>query len=423
MFDQDPLSAAVRQLRSLGVGPAAGSLFRRTIKDSLATLLSTIQTDVGEFSASRNPDILPELEAHCLDHLEAVAVLLEGASLDTGFIVEHAQRRAHQRFPLDAELKTYRCLSRVLADTVREAAIGVASDETELRPVVAATAALAIEYTSAAASLATREYVAATRSLAEAAGDRRSELFALLLDGFDESDSRAARLLRNAGYLEQRQTYAVVAVRDVEPREMDNSDRVERIQQSLSEILGNTPARVLTGTRDKTVFAIVSATRRQSGWTRPHTVVSELVAGPLRLMGNAVLVGISNDAPSTAHIPKALREALIALQQADRSKRVRRFGDIGFLELLLTQASTEASAELPEWKETLVAADKKNKLRQTLFAYADNDMNVIRTAKSLGMHPNSIYARFDRILSLTGLDPQRYHALTELICGLRLLTG
>ncbi|MDJ0916366.1 MAG: helix-turn-helix domain-containing protein [Woeseiaceae bacterium] len=385
-------------------------------------MLLRIHAEVEEFSASRNPDIVPELETHCLNHLEAVAGVLGGATLDTRFIVEHAERRANQRFPLDAELRAYRCLSRVLAEAVREAAIGVAGDETELRRVVAATAAFSIEYTGAAASLVTQEYVAATRSLAEAAGDRRSELFALLLDGFDESDSRAARLLRSAGYLEQRQTYAVVAVRDVEPREMDNADRVERIQQSLNEILGKTPARVLAGVRDRTVFAIVSATRRQSGWTRPHTVVSELVAAPLRLMGNAVLIGISNDAPSTAHIPKALREANIALQQADRSNRVRRYGDIGFLELLLTQAGAEVLAELPEWTAALQAADRKNKLRNTLVAYADNDMNVIRTAKSLGMHPNSIYARFDRILSVTGLDPQRYHALTELVCGLQLST-
>ena len=391
MTDRGTLLSAQRQLRTLGVGPAAGAAFRQGMTSTLDSLLRTVTSEVEEFTTSRNPDILPELKAYLQTHLAVVADLLAGREFDPGFIVAHAKRRANQRFPLDAELRSYRYLSRMLAEQVRDAAIGATDNETELRRVVAASAAFAIEYTSYAASLETQEYVTTTRLLAETAGDRRSELFALLLDGFDESDGRAAALLRNAGYLEQRQTYAVVAVRDVEPREMDNADRVERIQQSLADVLGKTAARVLTGSRDKIVYAIVSATRRQSGWTRPHTVVSELVLEPLRLLGNAVLAGISNDAPSTAHIPKARREARLALQHADRSKRVLRYGDIGFLELLLTQAGATASAELPEWTTALLAADKKNKLRETLSAYADNDMNVIRTAKSLGMHPNSIY--------------------------------
>ena len=412
--------AAQRQLWKLGVGPAAGTAFRERLPGTLDSVLDAVTSEVREFSDSRNPDVLPELRAYLQTHLSAVADLLAGRELDPGFIVEHARRSANQRFPLDAGLRAYRYLSRVLADAVRDAAIDAAGNETELRRVVAAATAFAIEYTGFSASLETQEYVSATRLLAETAGDRRSELFALLLDGYDESDGRAATLLRNAGYLEQRQTYAVIAVRDVQPREMDNADRVERMQKSLHDVLRNTPARVLIGNRDKIVYAVVSATQRQSGWTRPHTIVSELVTEPLRLLGNAVLVGISNDAPSTAHIPKAVREASLALQHADRSKRVLRYGDIGFLELLLSRASATAAAELPDWTAALIAADKKNKLGETLFAYADNDMNVIRTAKSLGMHPNSIYARFDRILNLTGLDPQRYHALTELLCGLKL---
>jgi sugar diacid utilization regulator len=51
----------------------------------------------------------------------------------------------------------------------------------------------------------------------------------------------------------------------------------------------------------------------------------------------------------------------------------------------------------------------------TLRAYADADMNVLKTAGSLRIHPNTIYARMRRIRELTGLEPLQYHALTEML--------
>lgn len=410
-----PVSESIPALRRLGLLPTLGRHFAGKTEAILDALASQVLADNDAFRETRNPDIQPELKTSLRLHLESVASLLAESSFSDEHMLEYARLRARQRFPLEAELGALRCLNRCLADEVRNAAIEVADSSTEIRQVVAATAAFAIEYTGVAGSLTTQEYVAETRRLAETEADKRSELLQMLLEGYDEADNRAARLLRRAGYLQQRQTYCVVVIRATRPSEMDNAARVERILESLQGTLRKLPARQLSGIRKDAVVAIVSATQRLSGWTRPHTVVSELVYEPLRLLGPSVLVGVSTDVPSTSHIPRALDEATEALQRADVAQRVVRFATIPFVELLIGTASDRQQLPLPVWVEPFQAADRKAKLERTLRAYADNDMNVLKTAEALDIHSNTIYARMQRIEDLTGLNPRQYHALTELL--------
>ena len=128
---------------------------------------------------------------------------------DFAFVTAHAHRRAEQRFPLEATLHAYRVAHRVLSHWLREAAI--AAGPKNLEQAVSAVADFSIEYTNLISSITTAEYVAHTRILAEAEGDRRTELLNILLSGYDESDGRVAQLLKRAGYLEQRQSYCIVA--------------------------------------------------------------------------------------------------------------------------------------------------------------------------------------------------------------------
>ncbi len=39
------------------------------------------------------------------------------------------------------------------------------------------------------------------------------------------------------------------------------------------------------------------------------------------------------------------------------------------------------------------------------------------------MHANTVYARFERVEDATGLDPQQFHALTELLLATDLSNG
>lgn len=412
------LRSILDTLTAVGVIPtAAGWLEAR--RDEIGTeLQATIGAEIPAFQESGNPEIVPQQLEHVAEHMAEILRLLGGApTADFEFVARHAAKRAEQRFPLEITLHAYRCGHRVFAKWIREAALANADQAASLGQTLAAVADFSIEYTDSISTVATSEYVSHTRLIAEAEGDRRSKLLAVLLGGYDEADGRVARLLRGAGFLDQRQSFCVAVVRSVDPAEMENAARVRRIVDAIEDTFAGFPPRVLLGVRDDRVIAVFSATRRMSGWTAPQITLSRQVRSLLLKLGNATLVGVSSDAPSTSYIPKILAEAKMAFEFADAADRVVSFSDVSVRRMLLRQAQDTAPPALPQWSATLFAADDRARgvLVKTLRAYADSNMNVLGAARLLEVHPNTIYSRMQRIADITGLDGLGYHALTELL--------
>ena len=314
-------------------------------------------------------------------------------------------------------MHAYRCGHRVISRWLREAALASADAGASVGETLAAVADFSIEYTDSISTLATSEYVAQTRQIAEAEGDLRNELISVLLDGYDEADGRVTRLLRRTGYLEQRQSFCVAVTQAVHASEMEFPARIRRICDSIEQVFEPFQGRVLNGVRDNKVITILSVTRRISGWTAARTHLSDEAQGYLLKLGNAVLVGLSTDVPSTSYIPKALAEAQLAFEFADAAHRVVGFSGIPVRQLLIRQAQDSMRPPLPEWSTALFTADDKAKgsLIATLRAYADTDMNVLKAARELAVHPNTIYTRMQRIADITGQNGLEYHALTELL--------
>ena len=413
------LRDAVRRLEAAGVVPAVQAPLLADADRLTGELRHAVLAEAPAFTDSGNPDVIPELEQHLDAHVrEACRLLGGGLPGDLAFVREHAERRASQKFPLDALLQSYSTLHKMLATWVREAALGVADEAAHLRRVVAAVTDFVIEYTGNAGTLITSEYVRHTRRLAEVEADRRSALLNTLLDGYDEADQAAAGLLRRAGYLQQRQSYCVALARSVDPGEMESAPRAQRMADAIAEALAPAGVRSIIGIRDNHVVAILSATRRTSGWTAPRSSVAERVYPALRRIGPAALIGLSNDAPSTSHIPKAANEAGLALDLASVSNRVARYSDISLRQMLITQARSVASTSGPAWTEKLIAADRRGVLTATLRSYADCNMNAQKTAELLGIHPNTVYSRMKKIERLTGLNALQFHALGELLLAL-----
>ncbi len=418
-----PLQATLISLTSLGVVPGVAPGLKTDAGRVREEVYDLILSEIPAFSGSGNPDVLPELKRHLEEHVgEACRLLGGGRNADFGFVRDHAHRRAEQKFPLDALLGAYRCLHKVFLRRIRDDALGTAPESAHVRRVIAAVTDFTIEYIGTIATLCTSEYVQQTRMLAEAEGDRRTELLNMLLRGYDESDNRAAKLLRRAGYLEQRQSFCVAVARSVDPREMESTPRAQRMADALSHALRDMPVRTLISVRDSLVVAVISGTRRQSGWTAPQSLLAERIYLPLRTVGPAALIGLSNDAPSTSHIPRALDEARIALDFAGVAERVKSYSQIPLLQMLVRVARDNARSAAPGWQDDFHAADQKSRgsLSNTLRAYADNDMNVLKTAKTLSLHPNTIYARMQRIDEVTGKNALGYHALTELLLAAEL---
>jgi sugar diacid utilization regulator len=253
--------------------------------------------------------------------------------------------------------------------------------------------------------------------LADVAVDNRIELLNILLEGYDESDGRVAEILRETGYLDSRQSYCVVLAQSVDPAEMLNTARARRLAESIGNILQASKTRRIVDVRGSKVVGIFSDIRRTSGWTVPHTALAKRIAAESSVLGNAVLIGVSNDVPSTSRIPGAYKEAMLALALTSVANRVVQFAEVPTRRLLLHLAGENLQHALPAWAGDFIHVDENSGgvLIATLRAYADADMNVLKAADNLSVHPNTIYSRMQRILNITHLDARSFQALSELL--------
>jgi PucR C-terminal helix-turn-helix domain/GGDEF-like domain len=410
------IGPALTLLAETGVIPQVGAALDASMANAGRMLREAVLAEIPAFAASGNPDILPGLDQHAREHVLEIRRLFGGGAVgDFAFVRTHAQLRAEQRFPLEATLHAYRCGHRILSHWLRDAAI--ATQPHSLEQAVSAVADFAIEYTNTISTITTSDYVSHTRRLAEAEGDLRTELLNILLSGYDESDGRVARLLKRAGYLEQRQSYCVVVVQSANAAEMESHARAQRIVSALSDAVAATAIRMLTGIRNNLVVAVLSDKRRQSGWTAAQANLADRIHPMLLVLGPAVLVGVSADHPSTSFVPKALHEATIALDFASVTNRVVQFAALPLRDLLVHRGADYVQSAPPAWAAAFVEANAKAEgaLVQTLRAVAAADMNVQKAARILGRHPNTVYTRIERIKDLTGLDGQSYRDLTELL--------
>lgn len=393
-------------------------------------LAAAVLAAVPAYSTSANPLLLPELTQHLRQHVMALSGLLQRpqpADPETdpapdqpsalAFVHQHAQRCAAQHFPLEALLQGYQCITpwfRAWATQAPQQALAGRSAATHRWQALAGAVQA---HADAACAAAAATYVQQTRQQAEAEGDRRTELLGLLLAGVDEADSHAARQLKRAGYLEQRQRFCVLLVQATDPLEMDSPARAQRIVDAVSSALAPLGVRLLLGLRDNLVTAVVSDQRRLSGWTAPQPALCQRLQAPLLSLGPAVLAGLSTDQPSTAFIPRGHQEALVALDLAHVGQRLVAFSQLPLRRLLIHRAADHVQPALPAWLGPLREADAKAQgaLLATLRALADADINVQRAARTLGLHPNTVYARLQRVTELTGLDAQRYHDLGQLL--------
>jgi sugar diacid utilization regulator len=410
------LRRLLERLQSSGIIPDAVPVLHEAAQQVASRLRAAVLEEVPAFSITGNPDVLPGLERHATAHMDEIQRLFAGGDVgDFVFVRSHAHRRAEQRFPLEGTLRALRCAERVLAGWLREGALAVRPglDTAALSNI----ASFASTYFDTVGAIFTADYVFQTRMLAEAEGDRRTELLNLLLSGYDEADQRVAQILRRAGFLEQRQAYCVVVAQSVNPGEMENPARAQRIATAIVEALAATAIRSLAGMRNGLMTVVLSDKRRQSGWTAPQSNLAERVRSQLEILGPAVVVGISGDHPSTAFIPQALNEATVALDFADVARRIVRFADLPVRDLLVHHGLDYVQGAPPAWIAALAEADARagGALLSTLRAVADADLNMQQAARLLGRHPNTVYVRLEKVREITGLDAQRYRDLTELL--------
>lgn len=410
----------VRASRSL----QAAISYLQTVKDEINhNIGKAVLADIPAFSESRNPDVIPELAHHATQHTDELLRLLNDSEPgDFSFVSQHARLRADQHFPLEYTLHAYRVGHKFYSRLLRETVINHMAPNESLQHILTAVAEFSLEYTDAISTIAASAYAEQTRLNADIAVDRRVQLMNLLLEGHDESDQRVTQLLKAAGFSDDNQTFCVALAQSADPAEMALPARARRMATYIDGLFAETRLRRLIDVRDHKITMIFAQPRRQSGWTSPTTSLAELTSRTLKQVGISAVIGVSNDAPSTSHIPPAYQEAELALQLASVQQPVCLFHQIPLDNILLYFAGDAFRKALPHWSDTFFTADDRphgsqpaGRLTETIHAYAGADMNVLKTAETLGLHANTLYARFDKITELTGLNPRRFHDLTTLL--------
>jgi len=380
----------------------------------ISEMTSAVLHGVPAFKATANPAIVPGLQSHITEIANAFCQMFENSRTpDFAFARKHARAQADHRFPLEAILLSYRIGQQVTTHHVSDS-VAKPEGPSDIGELLHQIAVTFYEDISAAT---TSEYVAHTRNLAEVEGDIRSELLGILLSGYDESDNRVAHVLRQAGYLEQRLSYCVVVAQSAIPSEMETDARAQRLIAAVTDCLANTTIRKLAGLRDNLATFILTDRRRQSGWTPAATPLATRLHDLLLLLGPAVRIGISGDHPSSAFIRRAWDEAKTSLSFSTPERRVVTFGQLSVRSLLLHSGMPGMPASPPSWQERLVEADTRasGNLFTTLRAIADANLNVQEAGRALGKHPNTLYARLERIEDLTGFDGRNFHDLNEML--------
>lgn len=379
---------------------------------------SQILDQIPAFSETRNPQVLPELKQHLSKLLNSIIQLLSDGSIEhLNFIHPYAKQQSIRYFPLEASLHAYRCFHKLVMGHTSESLSLKKADIDPLNTIISDYSEFMIEFIDVVSNLFTESYLEQQHTQRVKTGDERAELLATLLEGYDESDVRVKKILHNAGYLDRRLSYCVAIAQSVDPSEMFHPERARRLYDAIKEILLHTSALHLIELYRNKVVIIFSHVRRASGWTVPHSQLGVRLKSELRSVGNAALIGVSNDVPATALIPKAYHEAQMALELADVSQRVVQIADVPLQRLILQLVGDKIQPVLPSWRYDFYAADDhlRGALVDTLQAYAKANMNALKTAKILSVHPNTIYSRMQKIRDVTGLDVKSYDALSELL--------
>ena len=115
----------------------------------------------------------------------------------------------------------------------------------------------------------------------------------------------------------------------------------------------------------------------------------------------------------------------MALEHASVGRRVVEFSGLTLHSLVLHKGGEFVRTVLPQWAHELAAADvaAQGHLVETLRAVAEANLNVQGAGRVLGLHPNTVYARLQRIKDVTDLDGRRHHDLVELLLAVDCAAG
>ena len=207
----------------------------------------------------------------------------------------------------------------------------------------------------------------------------RGAVLDALLDGHDADHGSLAARAAALGI--DGSTPARVVL--LEPRQLREAVETALDQRSLP---------FLAGTRQDACVLLVQATQED---------IRAAVADALASNPDAA-AGVGRPAAGVAAVPDSLRDAEIVLERTrtDPGRQLLAFEDLDLATLVATDAWTERLK--PKVDELIGELRAHQGLFDTLVAYFEHDLDVMRTSEAIGLHHNSLRYRLGRVEQVLG---------------------
>jgi len=365
-------------------------------------MLDLIWGEIPPYTRTKSDQLPEEVYEQCLHHAKLLPVVLRSGRMPTrdelAFAREAARRRAHGDVPLDAFLHAFRVAHGVMWEAIHDA-----GDPEFALPLVG----LLIEYFDLVSTQVAEAYVREEQRIHALADRERRDLVENLLVGrLPETDGphRAAPGIDPTGQL----MVVIAQVEDV--------DDLQHVAEALATTTKGHIGGPLVVARQAEVVALVAA----------HDGVGEcLEAARVALRdrrGLDFVAGVSSALAGFSEVHRGYVEAEHAARQATASRPIVGVAEIPALEYLLISADAATRAVLGAKGHALqaVGPEKRAMIAETLATYVEENLNLSRTARRLGLNENTIRYRLHRIGKLTGRDPRQLSDALDLLCALRL---
>lgn len=242
------------------------------------------------------------------------------------------------------------------------------------------------------AARATAPVLAALGRMDEMARDQQRAIRASLLDEMLKPPRPRPRGTAGARAASLGVDFAIPArVLLVDARRADRTGQAQAeldvAAASLTGALAQAGAPHLCTRRGGAVVALVQA---------PEAELDEILEALLDARP-ALVAGIGRPTSEACDVLDSYRDARIAIHTFARrsARRIAGFGDLDLVTLLISDATPERIQ--PKVDEVIAALRRSTGLQDTLEAYFDNDLDIMRAAKALHVHHNTLRYRLGRV--------------------------
>jgi hypothetical protein len=389
---------------------AIGAALLRRHREVGEAMALRIREEIPDY-ASAGGEVLDDLESLAIETARLLSRMLAGEIPgdrdDLAGVRQRVARRVHQGIGLEPFLHAYRiaqseywqACSReaITAGLPGEAALALGSRLHEVMDTMTAHAA--------------ESYLREEMRVSRRSGRALRDLVEALIAGRGAEIGR--RPTAAPGF--DLDAQLLVAVARVEAGTGSVDDRLEFFRGEVERSALSFGVRPLIAVRQGELVVIAPG-EDWSGAARDSLATAR--SATIEGTGGDVRIGLGGPDAGAESVARTYRDALLALSYASAARPVVALTELGSLQSALAGADLATRQVIASHAALFTALPDATQasIAETVRAFSAASLNITAAADDLGLHPNTLRYRLERIADQTGHDPRDLNGLVELIC-------